>query len=611
MCKKKNYVCNIAIIAHIDHGKTTLIDQLLIFSKVVNKEKKSINRILDFNEIEKERGITIFSKNCSINYKNIRINIIDTPGHADFGGEVERVLSIVDGVLLLVDAKEGPMPQTKFVTKKALSLGLKPIVVINKIDILEKRVDWVVNSTFDLFDSLGATEEQLDFPIIYCSAKKGFANIDPLLNTGNMEPLLEEILKNIPYCYDNLEKFLQIRIIAIEDIPYFGLVSVGRIFSGTIKCGQEVLWSNNNLSIPKKNKIKKILIFNGLEKIPVQEAFSGDIILISGINNIAIGATICSIDNWKPLPKLNIDNPTISMDFFINNSPFSGKEGKFVTDSQIKHRLYEEQRRNISLYINQKNNNKLIYKVSGRGELHLAVLIEKMRREGFELSVSRPKVIIILIDGVKCEPFEKLNIFIEEKYKSIIMKKIGCRYGNILNINIKKNIVHLEYSISTNNLIGFHNEFIMLTKGSGLMNHIFEKYIPIKNNLNFSLNSKKRSNGVLISQCTGSAVAYSIWKLQERGKMFIKPNDLVYEGMIIGIHSRENDLVVNPIKCKQLTNIRASSSDEAIKLIPPIPLTIEYAINFINESEIIEITPKNIRLRKIILKENLRKKNKF
>ncbi|AGS06892.1 translational GTPase TypA [Candidatus Profftella armatura] len=607
MLKTKRSFRNIAIIAHVDHGKTTLIDHLLRQSGTFRKNQNINARIMDSNEIEKERGITIFSKNCSIEYNGTRINIIDTPGHADFGGEVERILSMVDNVLLLIDAVEGPMPQTRFVTRKALKLGFKPIVVVNKIDRSNARPEWVVDATFDLFDKLCATEEQLDFPVIYTSALHGYANENSKARQGNMIPLFEAILKYVPVHKDNSNNPLQLQIISLEYSSYLGKIGIGRILSGRIKSLQDVVIMNGPDDKPNKAKINQIRVFKGLDRVLVNEALSGDIVLITGIEEICIGSTICDPSKPNGLPMLNIDEPTLTINFMVNNSPLAGREGKFITTRQIKNRLDHEIKNNIGLRVTQNKHDDSIYEVSGRGELHLTILIENMRREGYELSVSRPRVIFKTLNGELYEPYENLFVDIEEINQGIIMQKLNYRGGDLKNIEInEKERVRLEYRIPSRGLIGFQNEFITLTRGTGLISHVFEEYAPFYNKSKYDLG--KRRNGVLISQYSGKAVAYSLWKLQDRGRLFINHNDLVYEGMIIGIHSRDNDLLVNPIKEKQLTNIRSSGSDEAIQLISPIKITLEYAIEFINDDELVEITPKNIRLRKRFLKENERKK---
>lgn len=597
---------NIAIIAHIDHGKTTLVDQLLRQSGTFRDNQHINSRVMDSNEIEKERGITILSKNCAIEYKGTHINIIDTPGHADFGGEVERALSMVDSVLLLVDAVEGPMPQTRFVTRKALQLGLKPIVIINKIDRSGSRPDWVINATFELFDKLEATEEQLDFQIIYASALNGYASFNPKTRDGNMIPLFDVILKHVPNCKGDPNGPLQLQITSLEYSPYVGKIGIGRLLRGRLKTLQDVVWMNGPNDKPTKARINQILIFKGLNRVIVDEAQVGDIVLINGLKEISIGSTICAPEAPEALPMVVFDEPTLTMNFMVNDSPLAGREGKFVTIRHIKERLENELIANMALRVVQTKDNDSIYEVSGRGELHLTILIENMRREGYELAVSRPRVIFKTINGIRHEPYENLIVEIEEINQGSVMEELGRRHGYLQNMELYNNgRMRLEYRVSARNLIGFQNEFVTLTRGTGSLNRIFEEYAPVEA---IQHESVRRRNGVLISQTSGSAIAYAIWKLQDRGRIFIKPNNFVYEGMIIGIHSRNNDLVVNPIKGKQLTNIRSSGTDEAIRLIPPINLTLEYAIEFISDDELVEITPKNIRLRKRLLKEHDRKK---
>lgn len=598
---------NIAIIAHIDHGKTTLVDQLLRQSGTFRNNQHIDSRIMDSNEIEKERGITILSKNCAVEYKGTHINIVDTPGHADFGGEVERALSMVDNVLLLVDAVEGPMPQTRFVTRKALQLGFKPIVIVNKIDRIDSRPDWVINATFELFDKLGATEEQLDFQVIYTSALNGYASLNPKNRSGDMIPLFDVILKYVPDFHGDSNKPLQLQITSLEYSPYVGKIGIGRLLRGCLKTLQDVVWMNGPNDKPTKAKINQILIFKGLNRILVNQAQVGDIILINGIKEISIGSTICAPEAPEGLPMITLDEPTLTMNFMVNNSPLAGQEGKFLTIRHIKERLEHELKSNLALRVIQTTEDDSVYEVSGRGELHLTILIENMRREGYELAVSRPRVIFKIINGIRHEPYENLSIEIDEINQGAIMEELGRRRGNLQNMELNNNgRVRLEYRISARALIGFQNEFMTLTRGTGLLSHVFEEYAPVDIIQQEEL--VDRRNGVLISQTTGTAVAYAIWKLQDRGRMFISPNNLVYEGMIIGIHSRNNDLIVNPIKSKQLTNIRSSGTDEAVRLVSPINLTLEYAVEFINDDELVEVTPKNIRLRKRFLKKGDRKK---
>lgn len=593
---------NIAIIAHVDHGKTTLVDQLLRQAGTFAAHQQVAERVMDSNDLERERGITIFAKNAAIEYEGTHINIVDTPGHADFGGEVERVLSMVDGVLLLVDAVEGPMPQTRFVTRKALALGLRPIVVVNKIDRPGSRPYWVIDQTFDLFDKLGATDEQLEFPIVYASALNGFATFDPDEKSEDMRPLFDSILKYVPAPQDDENGALQLQISALDYNNFVGRIGVGRIKRGSIRPGQDILVMAGPEGAPKKARVNQVLGFNGLERVQLKEAFAGDIVLINGIEEVAIGVTITDPAQPEAFPMLEIDEPTLVMNFQVNNSPFAGQEGKFVTSRQIRERLARELHTNVALRVEDTENSD-VFRVSGRGELHLTILLENMRREGYELAVSRPQVVIKEIDGVRCEPYEQLTIDLDETNQGAVMEAIGIRRGELLDmVPDGKGRVRLDYRIPARGLIGFQSDFLTMTRGSGLMSHIFDGYDEMKGEI------PARHNGVLISAEQGDAVAYALWKLQERGRMFVSPGERLYEGMIIGIHSRDNDLVVNPIKTKQLTNVRASGTDEAIMLTPPIQLTLESAIEFIADDELVEITPKNIRLRKRYLTENERKR---
>jgi GTP-binding protein len=596
---------NIAIIAHVDHGKTTLVDQLLKQSGTFRENQQVDNRVMDSNDLEKERGITILAKNCAVEYKGTHINIVDTPGHADFGGEVERVLSMVDSVLLLVDAVEGPMPQTRFVTRKALALGLKPIVVVNKIDRPGSRPDWVVNATFELFDKLGATEEQLDFPVVYASALNGYASLDAETREGNMDPLFDAVLKHVPVRDDDLEGPLQLQISSLDYSTYVGKIGIGRISRGRIKPMQDVVFMNGPDSTPVKARINQVLNFKGLDRVLVDQAIAGDIVLINGIEDIGIGSTICAPDKPEALPMLTVDEPTLTMNFMVNTSPLAGREGKFVTSRQLRERLERELKANVALRV-MPTDDDTIFEVSGRGELHLTILLENMRREGYELAVSRPRVVYKMVDGVRHEPFENLTVDVEEAHQGGVMEELGRRRGDLQDMQPDgKGRVRLEYRIPARGLIGFQGEFMTLTRGTGLMSHVFDAYGPVdasKGEL------AGRRNGVLISQDDGAAVAYALWKLQDRGRMFVSHNDPLYEGMIIGIHSRDNDLVVNPIKGKQLTNVRSSGTDEAVRLVPPIQMSLEYAVEFIEDDELVEITPKSIRLRKRYLKEHERKK---
>jgi GTP-binding protein len=599
----KRALRNIAIIAHVDHGKTTLVDQLLRQSGTFRSNEKISERIMDSNDLEKERGITILAKNCAVEYEGTHINIVDTPGHADFGGEVERVLSMVDGVLLLVDAVEGPMPQTRFVTKKALALGLKPIVVINKVDRPGARCDYVINATFELFDKLGATEEQLDFPVIYASGLNGYAGTDENVRSGDMRPLFNAVLTNVPVRDDEIDAPLQLQISSIDYSNYVGKIGVGRIRRGKIKPGTDVVCMNGPDGTPFKGRINQVLKFKGLEREVVDEAIAGDIVLVNGIEDLAIGTTICAPDQVDALPMLKIDEPTLTMNFMVNTSPLAGREGKFVTSRQIRERLDRELKSNMALRVRETDDD-TVFEVSGRGELHLTILVENMRREGYELAVSRPRVVFHEEDGVKLEPYENLTVDVEDATQGGVMEELGKRKAELLDmVSDGKGRTRLEYRVPARGLIGFQGEFMTLTRGNGLMSHNFDSYGPVKEGI-----LGERHNGVLISQDDGDAVAYALWKLQDRGRMFVSPGDPLYEGMIIGIHSRDNDLVVNPIKGKQLTNVRASGTDEAVRLVPPVQLTLEYAVEFIADDELVEVTPKSIRLRKRFLKEHERKK---
>jgi GTP-binding protein len=580
-----------------------MVDKLLQQAGTFAKHQQLSERVMDSNDLEKERGITILAKNCAVDYEGTHINIVDTPGHADFGGEVERVLSMVDGVLLLVDAVEGPMPQTRFVTRKALALGLKPIVVVNKIDRPGARPDWVVSATFDLFDKLGATEEQLDFPVVYASALNGFATMDHTKTSDNMRPLFDAILKYVPQREDDPDGPLQLQICSLDYSSYVGKIGIGRITRGRVKPLQEVIIQDGPEGAPKKAKINQILMFKGLEREVVQEALAGDIVLINGIDDLNIGTTVCQSDHIEPLTMLQVDEPTLTMNFMVNASPLAGREGKYVTSRQVRERLERELKANVALRVDFGADSDT-FVVSGRGELHLTILLENMRREGYELAVSRPRVVFKTSqDGERLEPYEMLTVDVEQDHQGPVMENLGLRKGELLDmVSDAKGRVRLEYRIPARGLIGFQGEFLTMTRGTGLMSHIFDDYGPYKGEM------ADRRNGVLISQDDGSAVAYALWKLQERGRMFVKPGDVLYEGMIIGIHSRENDLVVNPVKEKKLTNVRASGKDEHIDLTTPIELTLEKAVEFIADDELVEITPKSIRLRKRFLKEHERKK---
>ena len=592
---------NIAIIAHVDHGKTTLVEQLLRQSGTFRENQQVAERVMDSNDLEKERGITILAKNCAITWGDTHINIVDTPGHADFGGEVERVLSMVDGVLLLVDAVEGPMPQTRFVTRKALAQGLKPIVVINKIDRPGSRPDWVINHTFDLFDKLGATEEQLDFPVVYASALNGYAMLDAANPGSDMTALYQAIIQHVPPPQVDEDGPLQLQICSLDYSTYVGQIGIGRIKRGRIKPNQPlvVVYGEENRG---NAKVGQVLKFHGLERMQADEAMAGDIVLVTGIEQVNIGVTLCDPDHIDPLKPIAVDEPTLTMTFQVNNSPLAGREGKFVTSRQIRERLDRELLKNVALRV-EDTSEADSFLVSGRGELHLTILLENMRREGYELAVSRPRVVFREVNGEKCEPYEMLTVDVEEDHQGGVMEELGRRRGELQDMSPDgKGRVRLEYRIPARGLIGFQGEFLTLTRGTGLASHVFDDYGPMAGAM------AERRNGVLISQDDGAAVAYALWKLQDRGRMFVNPGEAVYEGMIIGIHSRDNDLVVNPIKTKQLTNVRSSGKDEAVTLTPPIQLTLESAIEFIADDELVEITPKNIRLRKRHLLEHERKR---
>lgn len=594
---------NVAIIAHVDHGKTTLVDQLLRQSGTFRDNQHMTERVMDSGDIEKERGITILSKNCAVEYEGTHINIVDTPGHADFGGEVERVLSMVDGVLLLVDAVEGPMPQTRFVTRKALALGLKPIVVVNKIDRPGARPDHVINATFDLFDKLGATEEQLDFPVIYASGLAGYAGMTDDVREGDMRPLFDAVLKYVPQREDDPTAPLQLQIISLDYNSYVGKIGIGRVNRGKVRAGQDVVVKFGPEGEPIKGRINQVLQFHGLERVLVDEALAGDIVLINGIEDIGIGCTVTDPAVQDALPMLRIDEPTLTMNFMVNSSPLAGREGKFVTSRQLRDRLERELKSNVALRVNPTDDD-MVFEVRGRGELHLTILLENMRREGYELAVSRPQVLLKDIDGVRHEPFELLTVDVEDGHQGAVMEELGRRKGDLQDMQADgRGRTRLEYRIPARGLIGFQGEFLTLTRGTGLMSHIFDDYAPMREG-----GVGERRNGVLISQDDGAAVAYALWKLQDRGRMFVSPGDALYEGMIIGIHSRDNDLVVNPIKEKKLTNIRTSSKDEHIDLVPPIRISLEYAVEFISDDELVEVTPKSIRLRKRYLQEHERRR---
>ena len=593
---------NIAIIAHVDHGKTTLVDKLLEQSGTFEKHQEIKQRVLDSNDLERERGITIFSKNTGIFWNNYKINIIDTPGHADFGGEVERILSMADSVLLLVDAVEGPMPQTTFVLKKALETNLLPIVVINKVDRFGSRPNWVLDKTFDLFVDLGATEKQLDFPVIYSSALNGWATKDYENPTTNLNALFQIIIDHVPTPEQNYNEPFQMQISALDFSNYLGVIGIGKIKRGTIKVNQQIsIIDSTNQT--RNEKIQKIMMFKGLERIEIDEAKSGDIIALSGLGDLKISDTICDINNLEHINDLKIDEPTISMIFQVNDSPFAGKEGKYITSRNLNDRLQKELKTNIALKVqNTKDPDKFI--VSGRGELHLSILVENMRREGYELALSSPDVVYKVVNSEKHEPYEELTLDIEEKHQGNVIEKLNERKGQLTNLSpLENNKLRLTYLIPARGLIGFRSEFLTLTSGTGNLYSLFKDYRSVVKNLN-----RKRKNGALVSMNKGKTITYALYNLQERGKLLLSSGIDVYEGMIIGFNSKENDLVVNPLKGKQLTNFRSSGSDEATILVTPIKLTLEKAIEVINEDELIEVTPSSIRLRKKYLKEHERKK---
>ncbi len=593
---------NIAIIAHVDHGKTTLVDELLKQSGTFESRANMGARIMDSNDLERERGITILAKNTAIRWRDHRINIVDTPGHADFGGEVERVLSMVDSVLLLVDAVDGPMPQTRFVTRKAFALGLRPIVVINKVARPGARVNWVLDQTFDLFDKLGATEEQLDFPVVYASALYGYASLSPDVREGDMTPLFEAILRHTPPPEVDPDGPFQMQVSSLAYSSYVGTIATGRIKRGTVRTNQVVAVIDRE-GKRREGKVLQVLGFLGLERTEVKEASAGDIIAVTGIDPIYISDTLCDPGRAEALPPLTVDEPTVSMTFEINTSPFVGQDGKFVTSRQLRERLERELIHNVALRVEDTADADK-FKVSGRGELHLGILIETMRREGYELAVSRPQVITKVVDGEVHEPYESLTLDVEQAHQGVLIERLGNRRGDLLSMEPDASgRIRLEYVIPSRGLIGFQTEFLSLTSGTGLMHHVFDHYGPVKKG-----DTGGRVNGVLIANGAGKSVAYALFSLQERGRLFVGPGEDLYEGMIIGIHSRDNDLVVNPLRGKQLTNMRASGSDENILLTPPIQLTLERAIEFIDDDELVEVTPHHIRLRKRYLKENDRKK---
>ncbi len=593
---------NVAIIAHVDHGKTTLVDKLLQQSGTLVTRGDVQERVMDSNDLEKERGITILAKNTAIKWKDYRINIVDTPGHADFGGEVERILSMVDSVLLLVDAVDGPMPQTRFVTQKALAQGLRPIVVINKIDRPSARPDWVVDQTFDLFDRLGATEEQLDFPVVYASALQGYASEDASVREGNMEAIFEKIVQHVEPPKVDADGPLQLQVSALDYNSYVGVIGIGRITRGKVKTNTPVTIIDKE-GKRRNGRILQVMGFMGLERVEVPEARAGDIIAFTGLEKLNISDTLCDPNKVEALPPLTVDEPTVSMTFQVNNSPFAGQDGKYLTSRQIAERLNRELVHNVALRVKPTDDPDK-FRVSGRGELHLSILIENMRREGYELGVSRPEVIQKEIDGVIHEPYEQLTVDIEDIHQGAVMEKLGERGGDLNNmVPDGQGRVRLDYIIPARGLIGFRTEFLTATQGTGLIYSIFDRYAPAKKG-----DIGQRINGVLIANGRGKALGYALFNLQERGRLFIGHGEEVYEGMVIGIHSRDNDLVVNPLKAKQLTNIRAAGSDENIILTPPIRMSLEQALEFIDDDELVEVTPHNIRLRKKILSESDRKR---
>ena len=593
---------NIAIIAHVDHGKTTLVDKLLSDSGTLGRAMKLEARVMDSNELEKERGITILSKNTGLRWNDVHINIVDTPGHADFGGEVERILSMVDSVLLLVDAVEGPMPQTRFVTSKALALGLKPIVVINKVDRPSARPHWALDQTFDLFDRLGANEEQLDFPVVYCSALEGWASLDLAIKSHDMAALFETILNHVPSPDVDLEGGFQLQVSALNYSSYVGVIGIGRVQRGRLRRNSSVALVNASGEV-RKGRILQVFGFLGLERIEQEEAEAGQIVAFTGVDPLSISDTLCSEDAIEALPPLVVDEPTISMTFQVNDSPLAGREGKYVTSRNLRERLEEELIHNVALRVEDTADPDK-FKVSGRGELHLSILVETMRREGYELAISRPEVILKEVDSKICEPWQSLAIDVEDEHQGTVMERIGARRGQLRDMRSDgKGRTQLDYIIPTRGLIGFRSEFLTATSGTGLMYSAFDHYAP-----RASGSLGQRANGVLVSMISGKSLAYALFNLQERGRLFIDPGTEVYEGMVIGLHTRNNDLVVNPIKGKQLTNFRAAGSDENILLTPPIETTLEFALEFIDDDELIEVTPSSVRVRKKMLRGHERKK---
>ena len=593
---------NIAIIAHVDHGKTTLVDRLLQQSGTFGERTVQVERVMDSNDLERERGITILAKNTAIRWREYRVNIVDTPGHADFGGEVERILSMVDSVLLLVDAVDGPMPQTRFVTQKAFAHGLKPIVVINKIDRDGARPHWVLDQTFDLFDRLGATEEQLDFPVVYTSAINGYAGLTPEVRGGDMTPLFETIVDHVPPPPVNLDGPFQMQISSLAYSSYVGAIGIGRITRGRIRTNTPVAVVDRAGRV-RRSRVLQVFDFLGLERVEVPEAQAGDIVAITGVESLGISDTLCDVNQVEALPPLTVDEPTVSMTFQVNTSPFAGREGKYLTSRQIKERLERELIHNVALRVEETDDPDR-FQVSGRGELHLSILLENMRREGYELAVSRPEVIFHEVEGERQEPYENLTVDVEEAYQGAVMEALGKRGGDLQDmLPDGKGRVRLDYRIPTRGLIGFQTEFLTATSGTGILHHVFDHYGPVR-----QAQIGARPNGVLISNAGGKALGYALFNLQERGRMLIGPGDEVYEGQVVGIHARANDLTVNPLKGKQLTNIRAAGKDENVLLTPPLRLSLEQALEFIEDDELVEITPKQVRVRKRFLKEHERKR---
>ena len=601
----RNDLRNVAIIAHVDHGKTTLVDQLLKQSGIFRQNENVAERVMDSNDLERERGITILSKNTAVMYNGVKINIVDTPGHADFGGEVERILMMVDGVLLLVDAFEGCMPQTRFVLKKALGLGKKPLVVVNKIDRPGARPAEVVDEVLDLFIELGADEDQLEFPVVYASGRDGFASLDPDVPGTDMKPLFEEIIREIPAPEGDPEAGLQLLFSNIDYDDYVGRIGIGRVERGTVKTGQTVTLCSSSSDVTKNVKITKLYQFEGLKRVECESATVGDLVCVSGIADLNIGETVCSMDCVEPLPFVKIDEPTVSMNFMVNNSPFAGREGKFVTSRNIRDRLFKEVETNVAMRV-EETDSADTFKVSGRGELHLSILIEQMRRQNYEFQVSRPQVITKMIDGVMCEPIEYLMIEVPDSYVGAVMEKLGSRKAELINMGTRESgITHIEFRIPARGLMGYRPEFLTDTNGNGIMNHVFDGYEPFKGEI------ITRHQGSLIAHETGETVAYGLFQAQDRGRLFVGPGVPVYEGMIVGASPKSEDITVNVCKKKHITNTRASGSDDALKLTPPTILSLEQCLEFIADDELVEVTPKSIRMRKKILSKELRMKKAF